>query len=361
MNQQRPTKLLGTLPQSNHSMSFVDARLCHQFLPTDKSNGLMYSNFTMEKEARFGTAHPEDLHREVLMFYRNRDKRVSRVRNLGTRITNPLRFVTTEPVFPPPISYQIVQNQGNPHKFDWNLNCSNKLQGATRIIMQGPLGNHEARPMNRRFAEQDGFSLVELLVVVILTLLIAAWAIPSSLTSIRMAHLRGVANDYAGLLEQARILAIRNNQFYSTYILAPAGSAPVGYVYVDLPQGTPPAKNSGASVQTGDPVITIAADVVQQPVGSAPNTANLQSQLYPSTTVVPPIDASVTAPTFGPRGLPCTLITLSGSSICDNSGGPTAYWTFLQNTKTSAWQAVTITPAGRIKKWYYNGSTWSKL
>jgi len=232
---------------------------------------------------------------------------------------------------------------------------------ATIVTTQGQRGNTNAAHMNSRFAEQRGFSLVELLTVVILTLLIAAWAIPSMLTSLRMAHLRGAASDYSGLLEQARSLAIRNNQFYSTYMLAPVGNTPVGYVYVDLPQGTPPAKNSGASVQAGDPVITIVADVVQQPAGSAPNTANLQSQLYPSTTVVPPTDTSVTAPTFGPRGLPCTLITLSGSSICDSSGGPTAYWTFMQNTKTSAWQAVTITPAGRIKKWFYNGSTWSKL
>lgn len=217
--------------------------------------------------------------------------------------------------------------------------------------------------MNRRLSKQGGFSLVELSVVVIITLIVSAWAVPSALTSIRMAHLRGAASDYAGLLEQARIYAIRDNRYYSTYILSPAGNDQVAQAYVDLPQGSPPAKNGGTGVQVGDPVITIGSDVVVEAVGSAPATSNLESQLLPATTPVTPTDASVTAPTFGPRGLPCTPLALTGGggTVCDNSGGPTAYWTFLQNTKTSSWQAVTITPAGRIQKWFYTGSTWSKL
>lgn len=208
----------------------------------------------------------------------------------------------------------------------------------------------------------DGFSLVELMIVVIIVLIVAGTAIPYIVSSVHTAHLRGAASDLSSLLEQARIVAIRDNRYYSTYILAASGSAPQE-AYVDmLPKSlTGKSGNNGVSVAVGDPVVPLTSDVTPQPASSAPNTANLQSQLLPSTTSVTPTDTTVTAATFGPRGLPCTPISLTGGSVCDSSGGPTAYWTFLQSTTTGAWQAVTITPAGRIRKWFYNGSTWSKL
>jgi prepilin-type N-terminal cleavage/methylation domain-containing protein len=228
--------------------------------------------------------------------------------------------------------------------------------------------NSSCRQYCRRSGEQGGFSMIELLFVTIIVLILSAIAIPSMISSMRMAHLRGAASDFAGLLEQARINAIRDNRYYSTYILAAAGTGPQE-AYVDmLPKVlTGASGNGGTSVvgasagQPGDPLITIPSEVVQQPVASAPNTANLKSQLLPSTTPVTPTDTSATPATFGPRGLPCTPFALTGGSVCDSSGGPTAFWTFLQNTKSGTWQAVTITPAGRIKKWFYTGSVWSSL
>lgn len=200
------------------------------------------------------------------------------------------------------------------------------------------------------------------MIVVIIVLIISAIAIPAMVTSVRSAHLRGAASDLAGFYELARVYAIRDNRYYSTYILAASGNAPQ-QAYVDmLPLIlTGASGNGGTFVAAGDPVVAMSSEVVQQPVGSAPNTANLKSQLLPSTTPVTPTDTSVTAATFGPRGLPCAPLALTGGSVCDSSGGPTAFWTFLKNTKSGTWQAVTITPAGRIGKWYYTGSAWSKL
>ena len=234
---------------------------------------------------------------------------------------------------------------------------------ASRSTIWGQCGKSATGELSRDLLSQAGFSLVELCIVVIIALIIAATAVPTALTSIRMAHLRGAASDFAGLLEQARIFAIRDNRYYSTYVLAGSGSTQAVQAYVDmLPKSvTGGSGNGGTGVVTGDPQITISSDVVQQPVASAPNTGNLETQLLPSTTPVTPTDTSTVAATFGPRGLPCTPLAMTGGSVCDSSGGPTAYWTFLQNIKTGSWQAVTITPAGRIQKWYYTGSAWSKL
>jgi Tfp pilus assembly protein FimT len=215
------------------------------------------------------------------------------------------------------------------------------------------------RRYSRLSGQQDGFSVIELIIAGVLILVLSAFAIPAMVSSVRTAHLRGAASDMAGLYEQARIYAIRDNNYYSTYVLAASGSRPQ-LAYVDLPNGST-AKNGGTAAAAWDPVITLTSEVVQQAVGSAPNTANLKSQLLPSTTPVTPIDTSVTAATFGPRGLPCTPLALTGGSVCDSAGGPTAYWTFLKNTNSGGWQAVTITPAGRIGKWFYTGSVWQKL
>lgn len=256
--------------------------------------------------------------------------------------------------------------------------CWTKNIGAKNAIQQDDMttssrfrqqkGKFHAGQINRRFGQQGGFSLVEMLTVVIIVLIVLATAIPSIISAMRLAHLRGAASDFGGLLEQARIYAIRDNRYYSTYILAASGSTPQ-VAYVDmLPKSlTGTSGNGGISVvtatagQPGDPEITISSDVTQQPAGSAPNTSNLKAQLLPSTTPVTPTDTSVTPATFGPRGLPCTPLALTGGLVCDSSGGPTAFWTFLENSNASSWQAVTITPAGRIQKWYYTGTVWSKL
>jgi len=215
-------------------------------------------------------------------------------------------------------------------------------------------------------SQNRGISLLEMTIAMTIMLGVAAIAIPNVNSALHVSRLRGAANDYAGLLEQARIYAIRDNRYYSTYILAAPSGAQVGQAYVDmLPKRlTGASGNGGTSVVTGnpgDPEVTIPSEIVQQPVGSAPNTSNLESQLLPATTPVTPTDTSVTAATFSPRGLPCAPLAVTGGSVCDSSGGPVAFWTFLQNSKESSWQAVTITPAGRIEKWNYNGSVWSKL
>jgi prepilin-type N-terminal cleavage/methylation domain-containing protein len=220
-----------------------------------------------------------------------------------------------------------------------------------------------AKAINHRFQGEHGFSLVEIMVVVIIVLIVGAMAVPGVVSLVRQANLRGAASEYAGLLELSRVSAIRDNRYYSTYILAASGTAQIAEAYIDmLPKSlTGASGNGGTSIIAGDPEIAFPSEVVQETVASAPNTADLKSQLLPAITPVTPTDTSATAATFGPRGLPCTPVSLTGGTVCDSSGGPTAFWTFFQDTKSGSWQAVTITPAGRIKKWYYTGSAWSKL
>jgi Tfp pilus assembly protein FimT len=219
-----------------------------------------------------------------------------------------------------------------------------------------------ATPITCCGGRQAGFSMVELCLVTVIVLILVGAAVPKMLTTIRTAKFRGGMSDFSGLLQTARIYAIRDNRFYSTYLLAANGNTPQeGYVDM-LPEGTTgPSGNGGTSVVTGDPLITIPSEVTKQAAANAPNTSNLATQLLPSNTPVPPTDATVTPITFGPRGLPCIIVQITGGSVCNSLGGPAAYWIFFQDNLTSNWGAVTVTPAGRIQKWFYTGSAWKKL
>jgi prepilin-type N-terminal cleavage/methylation domain-containing protein len=222
-----------------------------------------------------------------------------------------------------------------------------------------------SRSENARFTRRDrraGFSLIEMAITLAILLIIAGFVIPNIATAVRTAKFRGAVSDFSGLLQSGRIYAIRDNRFYSMYVLGAAGGNPQE-AYVDmLPRGTTGASgNGGTAFVTGDPLVTIPPEVVQQPAANAPNTANLESQLLPSNTPVTPTDATITPFTFGPRGLPCLVVQLTGGAVCNSLGGPVAYWIFFQDNQSKNWEAVTVTPAGRIRNWYYNGSTWNKM
>lgn len=206
-------------------------------------------------------------------------------------------------------------------------------------------------------SRQAGFTLVELLTVVVVMLIVSAVAVPNMITAIRTARLRSAASDFSSLVQVARIRAVQDDRFYSVRILA--GPPQEAYVDVYPQSATGASGNGGTSVANGDPLNPIATEVTPQAKASAPNTANLYSQFLPtgSTLVVNDASTSAAPVTFGPRGLPCSSVTATGGTVCDSSGGATAYWIFFQDSFTSAWEAITVSPAGRIRKWIFNGST----
>jgi prepilin-type N-terminal cleavage/methylation domain-containing protein len=198
-----------------------------------------------------------------------------------------------------------------------------------------------------------GFSLVELLITVVIMLILAGILIPNIMNFIHIAKLRGAATDYASLLQAGRLRSVQDDRFYSTYLLA----GPPHTGYVDL------KSNGGTGADPGDPLIAIPTEVVPTAAGGAPDTTNLKGQFLPSGSTLVPKDGSTTSTPviFGPRGLPCTSQSATGGSVCASSGGATAFWVFFNDTSSAAWEAVTVTPAGRIQKWQHGGSSWSKL
>jgi Tfp pilus assembly protein FimT len=209
-----------------------------------------------------------------------------------------------------------------------------------------------------------GFSLLELLAVVAIVITVAALSLPSLMGAVHRSRLRSGGTDFSGLLQQARMRAIQDDRFYSVWPYAGNG---VPQEFVDIyPQGTNGASGYGNGTQMDpqDPVITLSAEVIQQPQAAAPSTANLSQQLLGANpNNLTPKDGTDPASrvTFGPQGLPCLSKGVTGGTVCNSQGGAVAYWVFFQNSFTQDWAAVTVTPAGRIQKWYYDGTVWQKL
>ena len=211
------------------------------------------------------------------------------------------------------------------------------------------------RSMNKK--REVGFSLVELLTVCVVMLVVAAVAVPNMINAVHLSRLRGAGSDFSSIAQVARIRAVQDDRFYSVRILA--GPPQPGYVDIFPQSNTGASGNGGTGVALGDPLVTINAEISPQAAANAPNTANLKALFLPAGSLLTPKDGSTAAGaiTFGPRGLPCSSLTATGGTVCDSQGGATAYWAFFQNTQSLAWEAVTVSPAGRIRRWIFNGPT----
>ena len=214
-----------------------------------------------------------------------------------------------------------------------------------------------------------GFSLLELITVVAIIMIVTAMATMMVNTSIQTNRLRGTTNRYAELLQTARARAAADDRFYSVYIEPAAGANPA-IAYVDIEpkaingvsgKGAPPA----GSHDPKDPITTVSTGIVLQPAAAAPATANLKGLFCATCAANIVLDAGTAGvgPTWGPDGMPCQAQpSVDGTAtVCNSGGGPKAYVAYFQSQTNQQWTAVTITPAGRVKAWYYSPGTgtWS--
>jgi prepilin-type N-terminal cleavage/methylation domain-containing protein len=203
---------------------------------------------------------------------------------------------------------------------------------------------------------ERGFTLVELLVVVSIVMIIAAFTIEAVQRASRSMRLQQAAVSYSNLLQQARIRAVRDDK-YRTVLPTPANGNTAPTAFIDL-------AGTGQYV-AGDPVMSFPTGVTPMPFAAGPNLAGLEAQfLPPGPGSLQTVNTTAQGPTFGTRGLPCTPTAAGPNSTCpylSAAGLPTAYIAFLQNTQSGNWMAVTVTPAGRIRQWSYASGTWSPL
>jgi prepilin-type N-terminal cleavage/methylation domain-containing protein len=218
-----------------------------------------------------------------------------------------------------------------------------------------PVG-HDFRDMNApkiALKNDRGFSLLELCVVVAILMIVAAVVFINAVSAIRNIRLTQSATSYANLLQQARIRAVQDDTYYTVRTVVSGTNPPTAFV--DLAQ-----TGTYSATAPTDPLMTFLVDVTPMAFSTGPGLADLESKFLPAGSIaIATVATTGPGPTFGPRGLPCTPSAPSGGTC--PSMTPTSYITFLQNTQSTKWEAVTVTPAGRIGVWSYDGTSWSPL
>jgi type II secretory pathway pseudopilin PulG len=199
-----------------------------------------------------------------------------------------------------------------------------------------------------RHDRMGGFSLVELVIVVFVALVIAAITIPNILLAVSNIRRRASAADLAGLMQQARILAAKNNTIYAVRYGTRNGAQ---IAYIDL--------NGNGSFDIGEPLVEFSGTTV--PASGAPSGSGGQPSPYvlAGDTGTGSYDNTNTLGYTG-RGLPCNYDTTTTPATC--STPPTNYFVYyLTDTGVgqAGWAAVVVTKSGRCKIVTWNGAAWN--
>jgi type IV fimbrial biogenesis protein FimT len=194
-----------------------------------------------------------------------------------------------------------------------------------------------------------GFSLIELVIVVAIILLISAMAIPQIQRVQTRYKLDTSGHAIAGLVQQARLEAVRRNQ--PAYIQF--NNANPMLVYVN---------NDKSAVANGNPVVTTNGGVTlltAVPNNPAALVDQLNTYLGAGAAVV--VEPPGTPIGFNARGLPCVGLALNPAvcvqtDIANSGKAPVFLWLMTANGVN--YEAVTVTAAGRIKSWQSTQAVW---
>jgi prepilin-type N-terminal cleavage/methylation domain-containing protein len=183
---------------------------------------------------------------------------------------------------------------------------------------------------------QSGFSMVELMIVCVVMLIIAGIAVPNIFQTFRSYQLDAAGHSVASLLQQARIQAVKTNlPAYANFTNAASGN--IAFVTND-PNNT--------TYVAGEPDVQLSPAVSFRT--APPDHAQLDAYLGVST---PQVGGSIG---FNARGLPCTE-SGGNPTVCTATPTAVGFEWFMQSA--GGWEAVTVTPAGRIKSWRLSMAT----
>ena len=211
--------------------------------------------------------------------------------------------------------------------------------------------NGGQRPAGRPGRRQAGFSMIELLVVISILLILAAMATPNIIETVANLKLRGSANTVSGLLQQARLMAVRDNKFYTVRITT-LGSSQIAYID-SIGTGATDGSGNG-SRDSQEPAVQLSG--TSQFVTSGQPSFNTTTYMGLASSVVITGDTTLRV-SFNNRGLPCKL----SGSLCSTtaSGNPVAFVYFLTDQRpVNGWAAVSVLPGGRVRVWFWDGARW---
>ena len=197
-----------------------------------------------------------------------------------------------------------------------------------------------------KHATSRGVTAFEMIIVLVIIGLLAAFAIPQLISARRLMKFSGIQQQLVASLRDARQLAMSerrkvtlryddNSKLLRTYEL-PIVPAPPVSVDVLGPQGDP--RNRIVSLTDNG---LLASDIVYGAPGAAPTT------LADTSSITNPISGFVDV-TFNPRG---DVIDVATGQLDNNKA-----LFFYENNSKTAFAVSILAPGGRIRIWKYNGT-----
>jgi len=192
------------------------------------------------------------------------------------------------------------------------------------------------------FHATPGFSMVELLVVVGIVISLTAISLPTLTTLAATTKLRGAMGDLSGLFQNARSIAVKqstitrvrfqlsNNRWVA---FVDNGASPTGLT-TSTPQVYLPPNFSKVSPPSGTPTALDNATCG----ASSSSTLDTTHDTY-----------------FNQLGIPC----LYSGGTCSGGQAFVYYFNYAGILGGTNWSAVCVSPAGRLKAWYWTGSSWT--
>lgn len=188
-------------------------------------------------------------------------------------------------------------------------------------------------------AASRGFSLVELLMVAAITLVLSTIAIANISAVVSSARIHAGISSMSGLLQNTRMMAVKRNKAMTAHVQIEGDGTLVGYIKPAGDTSERTAKDT--QIEWESPVIRLA-----EPTG-----ADAPGELTTAQLGFTPQTGDIS---YNSRGLPCAY----SGGICTNAG----FLYYFKDTSREGrhgWAALSISPAGKINKWFWLQTSWN--
>jgi prepilin-type N-terminal cleavage/methylation domain-containing protein len=212
--------------------------------------------------------------------------------------------------------------------------------GVLALSLPAFAGRRSHQPRHAVVTTSRGFSLVELLMVVAITLVLSTIAIANIAAVVSSSRIHAGISSMSGLFQNCRMLAVKKNKTMTAHVTTIGSASLLGYVKEAT--DTSELSTTDSQVKWEAPVIRMSsptgpgapAVIDSTMLGFTPQTGDLS---------------------FNSRGLPCAY----SSGVCTNHGF-LYYFKDTSREGAKGWAALSISPAGKIKKWFWNINSWTE-
>ena len=204
----------------------------------------------------------------------------------------------------------------------------------------------------RGVGSRRGFSLLELMIVVAITMTVMAITVPKFLTAYYTMRLKAACADLSGLMQKGRIQAARENAVFQ--IVYTNGSPNTAFVDMNSDGNWNNPKPTVNGVTQSEPGIFFAPTITMSTTGAPSGSGAPPAYVLVGDTSTTNYD-NTTVLGWSARGLPCAYVA---PTCATPPAGYFVYYVKDARPNGTGWGGVVVTRSGRTKVIIWNGTSW---